>query len=285
MLKKNKIYLQDCLDGMKAIPSESVDIVLFDPPYNIGKDFGNESDKQEFDKYLEWADKWIAEAKRIVKPNGTIYIYGISEHLAHISVRLGMPHRWLIWHYTNKNTPHSKFWQRSHESIIVASKETPIFNLDDVREPYTETFLKNAAGKTRKATAGRFSKGDKETIYQAHEKGALPRDVLKLPALAGGAGGAERWFYCSDCKEAYPSDQKKQHEKHKIFQHPTQKPYELTKKLLLAAKPKEKGIVVIPFVGSGAEVLVAKHLGLDYIGFEINKNYIDLANSYLKKNK
>jgi site-specific DNA-methyltransferase (adenine-specific) len=286
MIKKNKIYLKDCIEGMKEIPTESVDVVLLDPPYNIGKDFGNMSDKQEFENYLAWADLWIAQVKRILKPNGTIYLYGISEHLAYISVRLGMNHRWLIWHYTNKNTPHSKFWQRSHESILVGWKEKPLFNVDAVREPYTETFLKNAAGKTRKATAGRFSKGDKETIYEAHSNGALPRDVLKVPALAGGAGGAERWFLCRECKEAFPNNEKAAHQEHgEILQHPTQKPYELTKKLLLAAKPAENGIVVIPFVGSGAEVIVAQDLGMDYIGYEINKDYILLAKSFIKKHK
>jgi site-specific DNA-methyltransferase (adenine-specific) len=284
MLKKNKIYLKDCIAGMKDIDSESVDVILIDPPYNIGKDFGNTSDKREFNQYLEWTDQYLVESKRVLKRNGTMYIYGIPEHLAYVSTRIGMPHRWLIWSYTNKNTPTAKFWQRSHEAILVVWKDEPIFNLDDVREPYTDSFLKNAAGKKRKSTAGRFSTGDKETVYQAHEKGALPRDVLRVPALAGGAGSAERWFYCPQCKEAFSNKEKKDHEKHgELTQHPTQKPYELTKKLLLAAKPKDKGLVLVPFVGSGAELIVAKDLGLDFLGFEINKDYVNLANSFLKK--
>jgi site-specific DNA-methyltransferase (adenine-specific) len=52
--------------------------------------------------------------------------------------------------------------------------------------------LNGAAGKIRKGTLGRFSNGNKETIYKAHEGGALPRDVIKTPALAGGAGMNER---------------------------------------------------------------------------------------------
>ena len=46
---------------MKKITSESVDIVICDPPYNIGKDFGNDSDKQKMDEYLLWCDEWIKE--------------------------------------------------------------------------------------------------------------------------------------------------------------------------------------------------------------------------------
>lgn len=283
--QKNIIELIDCVKGLKKLPDKSADIILIDPPYNIGKDFGNDSDKQELSNYINWTKEYIKECERVIKDSGTIYVYGFAEILAHVSVNLTLPQRWLVWHYTNKNTPHSKFWQRSHESIIVAWKDKPIFNLDEVREPYTETFLKNAAGKVRKGTSGRFGSG-KETVYQAHDKGALPRDVIKVPALAGGAGASERWFYCPKCKEAYPNKEKDKHEKHgTLVIHPTQKPYELTKKLLLAAKPQKDGVVVIPFLGTGSEAKVARDLGLTYIGFELNPDYIKLAISFLKKNK
>ena len=210
-LELNKIYNEDCIVGMKKIKSESVDIIICDPPYNIGKDFGNDSDKQNMNDYLLWCDNWIAECLRILKPQGTLYIYGFSEILAFIRTRVTCDVRWLIWHYTNKVTPSLKFWQRTHESILCCYKEKPIFNRDDVREPYTETFLKNAAGKVRKSTVGRFSKGEKETTYTAHEGGALPRDVIKVPALAGGAGKKER------------------------VDHPTQKPLNLCDTLIKAS--------------------------------------------------
>lgn len=284
MLEFNKIYNQSCIDGMKQIPDESIDIVLCDPPYNIGKDFGNESDRQELKQYLEWCDLWLKEAVRIVKPSGTIYIYGFSEILAHISVRLDLNQRWLIWHYTNKNNPHSKFWQRSHESIIVAWKQKPLFNLDNVREPYTETFLKNAAGKIRKGTSGRFTRNGQETVYAAHEKGALPRDVVKVPALSGGAGANERWFFCTHCSEAFPNKEKNNHIAHgELIQHPTQKPFNITEKLLLAAMPEINGSVVVPFVGSGSELHVIQKLNMSFIGFELNPLYVKLAESFLTK--
>jgi len=43
----------DCIDGLKKIPNESASIIICDPPYNVNKDFGNGSDKQEFDEYLD----------------------------------------------------------------------------------------------------------------------------------------------------------------------------------------------------------------------------------------
>lgn len=265
------IHHEDCILGLRKLEDASADVILCDPPYNIGKDFGNDSDKQDMTTYLKWCQEWITECLRILKPTGTLYIYGFSEILAHIQCK-GIPDdwqskisvRWLIWHYTNKNVPSLPFWQRSHESILCIWKPTksqkyPTFNLDAVREPYTDTFLKNAVGKTRKATQGRFSKGETTTEYKAHEKGALPRDVLKVAALAGGAGKKERFQYQN-------------------ILHPTQKPLELCEKLISAAvSTTAPNVIVIPFVGSGSECLAAAKLGHTYIGYEINEDYVKLA--------
>lgn len=189
-----------------------------------------------------------------------MFIYGFSEILALISAKvpLSVNRRWLIWHYTNKNVPSLNFWQRSHESILMLWKSDKVFHRDAVREPYTETFLNNAAGKERKATKGRFSKGEKSTTYTAHAAGALPRDVIKVPALAGGAGAKER------------------------VDHPTQKPLALCDKLLRSCQQTE-GIVLVPFVGSGSECLAAKRLGLPFVGIELNADYVALARGRLQE--
>ena len=256
--KIQKIINKDCITGMKELSNDSVDIIMCDPPYNIGKDFGNNSDKQKMDDYLKWCDKWITECIRILKPNGTLYIYGFSEILAFIRVRISINVRWIVWHYTNKTVPRLNFWQRTHESILCCYKKKPVFNRDDVREPYTKGFLKSA-GKVRKATKGRFSKGNKETVYKAHKNGALPRDVIKVSALAGGAGKKER------------------------VNHPTQKPLQLCEKLIKASMNKDKEtLVVIPFAGSGSECVAAKKLGVNFLGYEINTDYVDLCNNRLK---
>jgi site-specific DNA-methyltransferase (adenine-specific) len=277
-----------CIEGMKKISSESVDIIICDPPYNIGKDFGNNCWNVDTDEYLLWCDQWIEQCVRILKPTGTLYIYGFSEILAYIRVRIKINVRWIVWHYTNKVTPSLNFWQRTHESILVCSKnKRPNFNRDDVREPYTKAFLKNAAGKVRKATKGRFSDGKKETIYKAHSGGALPRDVIKISALAGGAGRKER------------------------VNHPTQKPLALCEKLIKAAMNKgaadgaegaadgaaegaadgaaegaaegavEKTFLVVPFAGSGSECVAANNLNVSFIGYEINSEYVELCNQRL----
>jgi site-specific DNA-methyltransferase (adenine-specific) len=259
---KQEIINDDMLNVLPKLDKESAQIIIVDPPYNIGKDFGNNSDKQKMGDYLIWCEKWIKECLRILKPNGTMYIYGFSEILALIlgKVPFEINRRWIVWHYTNKNVPSLNFWQRSHESILVLWKDDKVFNRDDIREPYTEGFLNGAAGKERKATVGRFSKGDKTTTYTAHTNGALPRDVIKIPALAGGSGKNER------------------------VDHPTQKPLALCEKLLKACMKSSKeddGYVLVPFAGSGSECVAAKKLGLPFIGIELNPDYIKIINTRL----
>jgi len=188
-----------------------------------------------------------------------MYIYGFSETLAYIRVLIhnDLSVRWLVWHYTNKASPSNKFWQRSHESILCCSHNKPHFNIDDVRIPYTTAYINNN-GKTRTPTLGRFSNGSKITTYNAHKNGALPRDVFIIPALAGSS--SERTI------------------------HPTQKPLALCKKLLLASRNKNNHThLLVPFAGSGSECLAAAQLGITYTGYEINKQYVQLAKKRIKE--
>jgi len=277
----NKIILGDAIAELKKLPDESCDVIVIDPPYNIGKNFGNNGDKRELSEYVAWCKEWINECIRVMKPTGTMFIYGFSEILAHLSVEIPIKKRWLIWHYTNKNVASLNFWQRSHEAIICAWKDKPTFNRDAVREPYTEGFLNGAAGKVRQGTVGRFSKGGLETVYNAHSDGALPRDVIKIAALAGGAGMVERWFLCKTCDDVFEPRQLQKHDKHEIIKHPTQKPLELSRKLVLSAMPKKDGVILVPFVGTGSECVATKELGQSYIGFEINPDYIRIAEKFL----
>ena len=255
---RQEVIQGDCLQLLPTLPDNSAQIIIADPPYNIGKDFGNDSDKQPMDEYLAWTEKWMAECFRILKPNGTMFIYGFSEILALILSRVPyhIHRRWIIWHYTNKNMASLHFWQRSHESILVLWKDDKVFHRDEVREAYTEGFLNGAAGKERAATKGRFSKGDKTTTYAAHPNGALPRDIIKIPALAGGAGLKER------------------------VNHPTQKPLALCEKLLRSCK-QDDGYVLIPFAGSGSECVAAQRLGLPFVAMELNEEYIALIQERL----
>lgn len=284
---KNKIICGDCIEEMKRLKDKSFDIIIADPPYNIGKNFGNNFDNYSLEEYITWAQQWIKEARRVLKDTGTMYIYGFDERLAHISVLLPLQQqRWLTWYYTNKNVPSLNFWQRSHESIICYWNEKPIFNRDSVREPYTDNFLKGSAGKIRPNTKGRFSKEkSKETLYQAHELGALPRDVFPISTLAGGAALKERNIFCKTCNCLVDSHKRKEHDGHETIIHPTQKPLALTEKLILSAKPKTEFSVLIPFCGSGSECLCTLMQGGQYTSFDINPDYVMLAKAVIENHK
>ena len=74
-------------------------------------------------------------------------------------------------------------------------------------------------------------------------------------------------------------------EEKKFGKHPTQKPFELSRKLIKSAMPKEDGVVLVPFVGTGSECAAAKELGQSYVGFEINPDYVRLAEKMVGSKK
>lgn len=284
---RSSIVIGDVLRTLQKQPGElKFDVVIADPPYNIGKDFGNNQDAMPIDAYVDWCGKWLGQCFRLLAENGLVYVYGFAEVLARIAVKYPIDEqRWLAWYYTNKAVPSSKFWQRSHESILCLWKpgtKRPTLALEQIREPYTKHFLK-CAGKARKGTKGRYSRGGKTTVYNDNG-GALPRDVIHVPALAGGAGRAERWFACRDCGgEVQPPGELPAHADHDVLKHPTQKPMALTKRLLQSCINGNRGRTLIPFAGSGSECVVARSLGVPYLGIEINPEYAKFGRSWARQ--
>jgi site-specific DNA-methyltransferase (adenine-specific) len=280
---RSRIVCGDALREMRKIRADNrFDVAIADPPYNIGKDFGNNGDNMPMAEYLAWSDEWIGECLRLTKPSAPVFVYGFAEILAHIAVRYPRENqKWLIWHYTNKTVPQSRFWQRSHEAILCLWRGArPNINIDAVREPYGDAY-KKCAGKVRRETYCRYGAKGKKTVYKAHPKGALPRDVLCAPALAGGAGYVERWFYCKTCEGLFPSQETARHLEHQIIKHPTQKPLAICERLILSAADKG-GEALIPFAGSGSECVAAQNIGADFFAAEINPDYVLLARERLR---
>ena len=116
----NQVVLGDCVKYLGQLPSHiKFDLVIADPPYNIGKNFGNNQDNLSLKHYVRWSVRWIKLCLDRLKEDGLLYVYGFSEILSHISVNFPLQRqKWLVWHYTNKTVPTLKFWQRSHETII-----------------------------------------------------------------------------------------------------------------------------------------------------------------------
>lgn len=260
------------------------DVIIADPPYNIGKNFGNGTERKSLNDYVAWCKEWLSLCFNLLNDNGVLYVYGFSEILARISVLYPIEkQRWLIWHYTNKTVPSSKFWQRSHESILCLWKSdtAPVLEVEQIREPYTEGYKVNI-GRPRAGTESRFG-GGKETVYKDNG-GALPRDVLKVTALAGGAGAAERWFMCYDCdRKVFPPSKINKHRNCNIMKHPTQKPMALTRRLIQSRINGQLGRLLIPFAGSGSECVVAKELGVECTGIELNGEYVEFARKWINQ--
>jgi len=160
-------------------------------------------------------------------------------------------------------------------------KDQRFFNRDAVREPYTETYVKGYSDGKRKRppTKGRF--GKTETTYTVNEKGALPRDVIKMSSLAG--GGSERFVYSPSRKDIFTRKQAKLLSIDDQIIHPTQKPVKLTEKLLDACISDTNSKVVIPFSGTGSEALICHIREYDWISFEINEDYVEMGNLLVKK--
>jgi site-specific DNA-methyltransferase (adenine-specific) len=256
------LFEGDSIDWLKSLESESVDLVFADPPYNINKANWDRFESQE--KYISWSMEWVSEAHRVLKKEGTLYICGFSEILAdikHPSMRYFKACRWLVWHYKNKANLGND-WGRSHESILHLRKsKKQMFNVDDVRIPYSGHTLKYPAHP--QALTSQYGNGGKrKDIWTPHPKGAKPRDVLEVPTTCNGMG-----------------------EKTK---HPTQKPEELIRKFILASS-SEGDLVIDPFSGSGTTAVVAEQLNRRWSGCELEPEYnrwaADRIENVIKKTK
>lgn len=242
------LYLGDSLLWLKGLPSASVDLVFADPPYSIGKAKWDLFNSHE--DYLKWCENWVAECSRVLTDQGTCYICGFSEILADVKYRTQRFFngcRWIVWHYKNKANL-GLDWGRSHESLLHFRKARSTFiNVDDIRIPYSAHTLKYPVHPQADSSA--YGKGKAAMIaaqWRPNEKGAKPKDVFDIPTTCNGMG------------EKTP--------------HPTQKPEELVRKLVLASS-HEGDLVLDPFSGSGTTAVVAQQLHRRWLACDKEPEY------------
>jgi site-specific DNA-methyltransferase (adenine-specific) len=247
---------------LEAQEPESVDLVVADPPYNLGK---SEWDRfGSLDEYLDWSKRWVEAARRALKPTGQLYVCGFSEILAEVlvAVRGGWTsRRWLVWYYRNKANLKND-WGRSHESVLLLRKGKRFtFNTDPVRVPYnahTTRYPERTQADTSQYGPGtkspNRSKKSSKDVWTPHPLGARPRDVLEIPVLSNGT------------REKTP--------------HPTQKPVQLIRRLVLASSDPGD-LVVDPFAGSGTTAAVAEASGRRWATCELEPDYLSVIRERL----
>lgn len=135
-----KIIQGDALIKLKEIETETIDLIIADPPYNLGKDYGNNSDSKEFDEYLDFSYLWLKEAKRVLKNTGTIYVFMGVRFISYLYEILDRKldlcfNSWIVWHYT-QGLGKTRGLSPRHDDILVFSKSSNFkFNLDSIRVP------------------------------------------------------------------------------------------------------------------------------------------------------
>ena len=240
-----EIWVGDSIAWLSSLAGESVDLVFADPPYNIKKAEWDTFESQQ--EYVNWSLQWIEQAARVLKPAGTLYICGFSEVLADLRLPASQFFRgcrWLVWHYKNKANLGAD-WGRSHESILHFRKGRQYtFNVDDVRISYGNHTLKYPVHP--QAETSQYGKSRAGHVWQPHPKGAKPKDVFEIPTTCNGM--------------------------HEKTPHPTQKPEELLRRIVLASSNPDD-LIIDPFLGSGTTAVVAEQLGRKWKGCDISLEY------------
>ena len=134
------IQCGDAIDLIKDIPDNSVNLIIADPPYNLGKDYGNNHDLKGFEEYLDFTNRWVSEAKRVLSEDGTIYVFMGVRFISYLYDILDRKNglyfnSWIVWHYT-QGLGKTKGFSPRHDDILMFNKSKKFkFNLDDVRVP------------------------------------------------------------------------------------------------------------------------------------------------------
>ena len=244
------VYCADCIHGMSLLPDEAIDLVFADPPYNIGKDYGNNQMRLSGQEYRDWSDRWIGEAVRLLKPTGAIYVCSDWRYSGMIhdilDSRLIVKNR-ITWR-REKGRGSTRNWKNNMEDIWFAVKtDNYIFNIEEVkiRKQVLAPYRENGEPKDWVEENG-------ERYRYTHPANIWIDTVVPFWSMP----------------ENTP--------------HPTQKP-EMVVERVMKASSNPGDIVLDPFMGSGTTAVVAARSGRRFIGFEVNQEYIRLSTKRLSR--
>lgn len=238
----NRTLNGDILFMLKYIPDDFADLIIIDPPYNLSKNFnGLKFDSRSSEKYDEYLSLWFPEVCKKLKSNGSLYMCGDWKCTASlqraIEKELTVMNR-ITWQ-REKGRGAKSNWKNGMEDIWFA-----------VKNPDDYYFDVNSVMQKRRVRAPYKTDG-KPKDWEATAEGNFR---LTCPS--------NFWDDISIPFWSMPEN----------TNHPTQKPEKLYAKLILASS-KKGGVVFDPFLGSGTSSVVAKKLGRNFCGIELNEEY------------
>ena len=234
----------DSIKILKKINEKSINLIFADPPYNIGKNFGNNIDKwNEVDEYIEWCKLWIDECFRILKDDGVMYFMTATQYMPFLDVYVSKKYNVLsriVWTYDSSGVQSKKMYGSLYEPILMVNKTAKskyTFNYQDIL----------VEAKT----------GAKRKLIDYRKTPPQPYNTQKVP---GNVWDFSRVRYKM---EEYEN-------------HPTQKPEELLKRIILASS-NENDIILDPFSGSFTTSSVAVKLNRKAIGIDLNHDFFKIG--------
>ena len=231
----------DCLTHLPTLPSDSVDLVITDPPFNIGKKYNTYKDNMSHDEYIKWCYKWLLECVRVMKPGASLYLFNYAENNAYMVPFLDKHlkfKRWLTWHYNNNMGGPQKNYIRSQTSILFYCKgeEVNTWNNDDICVPYSH-----------------HNKSQNKKMLLKGRKGRKPYDVQFRELIRHSEGRSD---------------------------HPCQIPIDLLE-MLIKASSNKGDTILDPFGGSLSTAVAAKRLGRNSINIEVDQHYCNVGQERL----
>lgn len=246
------VYSGDCLDLLRCIPNNSLQLVVTSPPYNIGKEYEKRLD---LELYLQQQAQVIAECVRALSPIGSICwqvgnyvdrgaIVPLDTILYPIFSSLGLRMRnRIIWHFEHGLHCSRRFSGRYETILWFTKSDDYVFNLDPVRIP-------------QKYPGKKYFKGPKVGQYSSNPLGKNPGDLWIIPNVK--SNHVEK------------------------TEHPCQFPVELIERLVLSLT-NEGDWVLDPFLGTGTSIIAAIRHRRRGVGAEIVPKYIDLARERIQQ--
>ncbi len=245
-LPLNQVLLGDCLEVLKTIPDNTIDVCFADPPFNLDKKYTRYSDQRSLEDYLAWCEKWLLELVRVTKPTGSILVHNIPRWLTYYATILNKHahfRHWIAW--DAMSAPLGKTLLPAHYGILFYSKQAKGTKFYEIRAPHKkcrvcDSYLKDYGGKKD----------------QMHPFGTLVSDV---------------WTDIHRIRHAKRRDE-----------HPCQLPIHLLERLILMTT--DVGDVVLdPFLGTGTTAIAAKQLQRHYVCIDLDPMYEQIAKDKLAK--